>query len=124
MALACSLGYQAGGNDRAPEALPVAERAEAPVSAPSAERCQRLSEQIASCSGAVTRAWQPQVSPLYTGTLRKLVEIKKRDALSEDAARICRGGPDDPAAPGSLEDCLDRPTCSDFARCVAESAEE
>ena len=124
MALACSLGYQAGGNDRAPEALPAAERAEAPVSAVPAERCQRLSDQITSCSTAVAKAWQPKVPAEYPDTLRQLVEIKKRDALREEATRICRGGPDDPAGRGSLEDCLERPTCSDFARCVAESVDD
>ena len=123
MVLACSLGYQ-GSSERPPEAVAVSTTNAVVTADKSPTRCQELDLHLDRCSRALQRVWRPPVPEHYPPRLQRLIAIKKRYQLEKEAARACEGSPDAPVAGAELDGCLSRPTCDDFARCVADSLED
>ena len=123
MALACSLGYQ-GRSERPPAAEQVVTATAVVTAKKIPTRCQELDLHLDQCSQALQRVWKPPVPAHYPPRLQRLISIKKRYQLEKDAARACEGTPDAPVAGAELHGCLSRPTCDDFARCVADSLDD
>lgn len=126
LALACSLGWQGGERTGPPEAVQ-SQRETAQVVVPAtaepspAERCQRLDDQLTECSDSIARVWRPATPPHYPEKVRRLLEIKKRYELVDEAGRACRGAPGAHASGAALEACLARTGCDAFATCVADN---
>lgn len=123
MVLACSLGYH-GRSERPPEAVPVATTNAVVAAKKAPPLCQALDLQLDHCAQALNRVWKPPVPAHYPPKLQRLIAIKKRYQLENEAARACQGSPDAPVAGAELNGCLTRPTCDEFARCVADSLDD
>lgn len=124
MALACSLGHLGGGGDRPPEAVSVMASTAVRVDDTVTRRCNALDRQLDRCAAALDRLYQPPIPDHYPEQLRRLIAIKKRYQLEQDASRACKCTPDAPVAGEALDACMRRASCDDFARCVAESLDE
>lgn len=124
MVLAYSLVHLGSDTDKPPEAISVMEGTAVLPSAAVARRCNALDRQMDNCSEALVRMYQPPVPAHYPEKLRRLIAIKKRYELEQEASRACHCTPDAPVAGEALDACIRRPNCDDFARCVAESLDD
>jgi len=124
MVLALSLVQLGDDSDRPPEAVSVMATTAVQTNPDLARRCNALDRQMDRCSDALDRLYQPPVPAHYPEKLRRLIAIKKRYQLEQDATRACHCTPDAPVAGEALDACIRRPNCDDFARCVAESLDD
>ncbi len=130
-ALALALMILAGallqlGDTSGPPRAAVSKMVERVSADPAGERraCTDLDLQMDHCAAAVSRLYEGVVGSGYPARLRRLIAIKKRYKLEQEAARACHCTPEAPVARDALSACMRRPSCDDFARCVAESLEE
>lgn len=127
MVLAAALIQLRDTSDQTPQAESVKADTAVATSATRANqtrRCNALDRQMDRCSDALDRLYEPPVPAHYPKKLRRLIAIKKRYELEQEATRACHCTPDAPVAGEALDACMRRPNCDDFARCVAESLEE
>jgi hypothetical protein len=124
MVLAYCLVHLGDDTDRPPEAVSVVATTAVGANLDVARRCNALDLQMDRCSEALERLYQPPVPAHYPEKLRRLIAIKKRYQLEQEATRACHCTPDAPVAGEALDACMRRPNCDDFARCVAESLDD
>lgn len=124
MILAYALVYLGSDTDQPPEAVSVVATTAIGSNPEVARRCNALDRQMDRCSDALDRLYRPPVPAHYPEKLRRLIVIKKRYQLEQDATRACHCTPDAPVAGEALDACIRRPNCDDFARCVAESLDD
>ena len=119
LALACSIGWQGRGQE--PEAVPyVPHMAQAETGSGTA-RCHELDDQLITCSDYLDRAWRPITPPHYHDKVKRLVEIRRRYELADEAGRACRDAQGAPVSGAALRQCLAHTTCDKFATCVADN---
>jgi len=124
MILAYALIQLGGDANQPPAAVSVMAETAVQTNPALARRCSALDRQMDHCSEALVRLYQPPVPAHYPEKLRRLIAIKKRYQLSQEATRACHCTPDAPVAGEALDACISRPNCDDFARCVAESLDD
>lgn len=121
LALACSMGWHNRGHDDQPEAVPYMQHDDLTAAGSGAARCQELDEQLLTCSDSLDRAWRPITPPHYPEKVRRLLEIRKRYELADDASRACREAQGAPISGAALRACLSHASCDKFATCVADN---
>lgn len=122
LTLACTLGYKQGPADKAPQAVQAAVGV-GPVVQPSAgPALHQLDEQLETCAEALIRPHAQTAAGPYPASLRRLVAIKKRDALQSRMTRALGAGP--AADSDDVRHCLSLDSCDGFARCVTELLDE
>ena len=124
MVLAGALIHLGGDSDQPPKAVSVMATRAVVSQTDQNRRCNALDRQMDHCSDALDRLYEPPVPSHYPPKLRRLIAIKKRYLLEQEATRACHCKPDAPVAGEALDACMRRPNCDDFARCVAESLDE
>jgi len=124
MVLACSLVQLGEEANDPPQAVSVVASKAVGSNPEVTRRCNALDRQMDHCSEALERLYKPPVPAHYPQKLRQLIAIKKRYELEREATRACHCTPDAPVAGEALDACIRRPTCDDFARCVAESLDD
>ncbi len=124
MVLAGFLVHLGADSHQPPEAIPVVATTAVGSTSDVARRCNALDRQMDHCSDALDRLYRPPVPAHYPEKLRRLIAIKKRYQLEQEATRACHCTPDAPVAGEALDACIRRPNCDDFARCVAESLDD
>ncbi len=124
MVLAGALIHLGADSDQAPQAVSIMATTAVGNQTAQSRRCNALDRQMDHCSDALDRLYEPPVPSHYPQKLRRLIAIKKRYQLEQDATRACHCTPDAPVAGEALDACMRRPNCDDFARCVAESLDD
>jgi len=118
LALAYTLGWQS------PSARNPIDQGDSPSREKAQQHtlCNRLYDQLLGCEESLQARLLEQKTRAsrFPTKLRRLLAIKERHALERDALHRCLGA--DAASPmeSDLTHCLGRPSCDDFAACVAE----
>ena len=121
MVLACSMSWQGSEPDDSHMALPLDDQGARATATRAEDRCQDLDSQLVSCSESLDRAWRPITPPHYPDKVRRLIEIKRRYELADEASRACRDAFGTSVSGSALRACLAHPSCDHFATCVADS---